>query len=227
MDNRARIARKIAQDIEDGEFVNFGHGIPYSVPQYIDAGKTVFMENEPGVVCFGAGVPADPGDYECRDAMNNCVKELPGGGCFFDTAASFAMIRGGHIDKTVLGALQVDENANIANWAVPGRPVTGIGGAMDLCAGARQVIAAMESLTKDGKPRLKKSCDYPLTGVGVVTRVYTEMAVFDVQPGKGFTLIEKFPDYTLEEIRRRVEAEFTVSPDLKEIDLGAPLAKGT
>ena len=222
MTNRERIARKIAQDIQDGEFVNFGHGIPYSVPQYIDSSKTVFMENEPGVVCYGNGTPADPGDFDCRNAMNKCVKELPGA-CFFDTASSFAMIRGGHIDKTVLGALQVDEKANIANWAVPGKPVSGIGGAMDLCAGARQVIAAMEARSKDGKPKIMKLCDYPLTGVGVVTQVYTEMGVFSVDPVKGFTLVEKFPDYTVEEIRQYVEVEFAVSPSLCDIDLGMPL----
>jgi acetate CoA/acetoacetate CoA-transferase beta subunit len=220
--NRERIARKVALDIKSGEFVNFGHGIPYSVPAYIDGSKKVFFQNEPGVVCFGAYAKAEPGVFEMLDAANSYVRELPGG-AFFDTPSSFAMIRGGHIDKTVLGALQVDSHANIANWMVPGKPPSGIGGAMDLCAGCPQVIVAMESASRDGSPKMLENCTYPLTAAGKVTMVYTELGVFRLDPANGFTLVERFPDYTISEIKNRVAAEVTVSPDVRLIDLGVPL----
>ncbi len=222
MSNRERIARKVAQDIQEGEFVNFGHGIPYSVGNYIDPDLMVFIQNEPGVVCFGKGTPAEPGQYDMRDAVNAMVSELPGA-AFVDTAASFGMIRGGHIGKTVLGALQVDERANVANWMTPGKPAAGIGGAMDLCAGCPEVLIAMESTTKDGSPKLVKVCDYPLTAVGKVTRVYTEFGVLTVNPRDGFTLVEKFPDYTVEDIRQKMEPDFAVADNLAAIDLGVPL----
>ncbi|MBQ9980388.1 MAG: succinyl-CoA--3-ketoacid-CoA transferase [Oscillospiraceae bacterium] len=220
--NRERIALKVAQDIKDGEFVNFGHGIPYSVPPLIDKSKKVFFQNEPGVVCFGTYAPAEKGVYEMLDASNSYVCELPQG-AFMSTSASFAMIRGGHVSKTVLGALQVDSHANIANWKTPGKPASGIGGAMDLCAGCPQVLVAMESTAKDGTPKMVETCTYPLTAAGRVTMVYTELGVFTVNPTEGFTLIERFPDYTVEEIIAKVAAPVKVSPDLKVIDLGIPL----
>jgi acetate CoA/acetoacetate CoA-transferase beta subunit len=222
MVNRERIARKVAQDIEDGEFVNFGHGIPYSVAEFIDPRKKIFIQNEPGVVCFGPGAPPQKYNYDMLDSGNRFISDLPGG-AFMDTVTSFAMIRGGHIGKTVLGALQVDEDANVANWATPGKPATGIGGAMDLCAGCPATFIAMESTTKDGEPKLLKKCTYPLTAAGKVTKVYTEFGVMAVKRGEGFCLIEKFPDYDVGDIRKIVAADFTISTDLKEIDLGIPL----
>jgi acetate CoA/acetoacetate CoA-transferase beta subunit len=226
MVNRERIARKVAQDIQDGDFVNFGHGIPYSVTGFIDPAKKVYFQNECGLVGFGLGPPAKFGQYDFLDTSNSFVSDLPGGAYLPDIAASFAMIRGGHIDKTVLGALQVDEHANIANWRIPGRPASGIGGAMDLCVGCRDVWAAMESITKDGEPRLVKQCSYPLTAFGKVTRVYTEFGVLTVKPGEGFTLIEIFPDYSVETVRSLVEAEIEESKELKMIDIGVPLNEG-
>ena len=222
MTNRERIARKIAQDMREGEFVNFGHGIPYSVGQYIDPDLKLFIQNEPGVVCFGMGTPADPGDYEMRDSVNRFVKDNVGGS-FIDTASSFAMIRGGHVDKTVLGALQVDQHANIANWMTPGKPASGIGGAMDLCVGAGQVIVAMEMRTKTGAPKLLRDCTYPLTAAGVVTKVYTEMGVFTVSPEEGFVLIEKFSDYSVEDIQAAADAPIHIAEDVQEIQLSVPL----
>lgn len=222
MSNRERIARKVAQDMREGEFVNFGHGIPYSVGNYIDPALTLFIQNEPGIVCFGKGTPASPGEYDMRDSVNALVSELPGAS-FFDTTSSFAMIRGGHIDKTVLGALQVDRHANIANWMTPGKPAAGIGGAMDLCAGCPEVHIAMESTTKDGNAKLVDTCDYPLTAVGKATKVYTEFGVLAVNPTDGFTLVEKFPDYTLEDIEKCMGTPFAVASDLRPIDLSVPL----
>lgn len=223
MNNRERIARKVAQDMREGEFVNFGHGIPYSVGNYINPSLTLFIQNEPGVVCFGKGAPAAPGEYDMRDSVNAMVSELPGAS-FVDTASSFAMIRGGHIGKTVLGALQVDRHANIANWMTPGKPAAGIGGAMDLCAGCLEVLIAMESTTKDGGAKLVDTCDYPLTAVGKATKVYTEFGILQVNPTDGFTLVEIFPDYTIGDIEKRMGTGFKVAEDLQTIDLGVPLS---
>jgi 3-oxoacid CoA-transferase B subunit len=226
MVNRERIARKVAQDIRDGDFVNFGHGLPYAVTQFIDPAKQVYFQNECGLIGFGLGPPAAPGHYDLLDTSNSFVSDLPGGAYLTDIVASFDMIRGKHIDKTVLGAFQVDERANIANWKVPGKPASGIGGAMDLCVGCREVWAAMESVTKEGKPRLLKQCDYPLTASGKVTKVYTEFGVLTVHPEEGFTLIELFPDYRVETVRSLIEADIEVAQELKVIDLGAPLHGG-
>jgi 3-oxoacid CoA-transferase B subunit len=223
MINRERIARKIAQDIRDGDFVNFGHGIPYSVTKFIDPVKKVYFQNECGLIGFGLGPPAAFGQYDLLDTSNSLVSDLPGGAYLSDIVASFAMIRGGHIDKTVLGALQVDAHANIANWKIPGKPAMGMGGAMDLCAGCREVWVAMESTTKDGNPRLLKQCDYPLTACGTVTRVYTEFGVLTVKPEEGFTLIEIFPDYDVETVRGLIEPELRVDRDPGTIDLGLAL----
>jgi len=218
MDNKERIARKIAFDIEDGVFINFGHGIPFSVPQYISSDKKILVENESGIVGFGLGPPAPAGIYDYLDVSNSFVSNLPSGAYLTDTVSSFAMIRGGHIDITVLGAMEVDEHASIANWKVPGKPASGIGGAMDLCAGCKEVWAAMESTTKNGDPKLVKNCSYPLTAKGKVTRVYTEFGLVYVNPNDGFRLIEIFTDYTLEIVRKIVGAEIKVADDLRQID---------
>jgi len=218
MDNKERIARKIAFDIEDGVFINFGHGIPFSVPQYIAQDKKVLVENEAGIVSFGVGKPAPKGVYDYLDVSNSFVSELPTGAYLLDSVNSFAMIRGGHVDITVLGAMQVDEHASIANWKVPGKPASGIGGAMDLCAGCKEVWAAMESTTKDGDPKLVKDCSYPLTAKGKVTRVYTEFGLVLVNPEDGFRLIEIFTDYTQEDIRELVGAEIKIDDGLRQFD---------
>ncbi len=216
MSNRERIAWKIAQDLQEGEFVSFGHGIPYAVGKYIDSHKRIYIQIEPGVVCFGLGTPAEPGDYEMRDSMNRFVTDNVGGS-FFDTVSSFCMIRGKHLDKTIMGAYQADSHGNFANWKLPSEPASGIGGAMDLAAGAKQVILAMEMTTKDGTPKLVENCDYPLTGIGVVSRIYTEVGVFEVDPNQGFILTEKFADCTISEIREKTGSSFRVSGHLKDI----------
>lgn len=216
MSNRERIAWKIAQDLQEGEFVSFGHGIPYAVGKYIDSHKRIYIQIEPGVVCFGLGTPAEPGDYEMRDSMNRFVTDNVGGS-FFDTVSSFCMIRGKHLDKTVMGAYQADSHGNFANWKLPSEPASGIGGAMDLAAGAKQVILAMETTTKQGDPKLVENCDYPLTGIGVVSKIYTEVGVFEVDPVKGFLLTEKFADCGINEIRKKIGAPFRVSGHLKDI----------
>ena len=227
MTNRERIARKIAQDFRpDDGLINFGHGIPYSVPQYIDKSYRLSMLNEPGVIACGVCPPAEkgsPGERDMRDAMNRFCSANEGGS-FFDTVFSFSLIRGGHVNKSVLGGLQVDEAGSLANYAIPGQPITGIGGAMDLCTGAREVLVAIETTAKDGSPKIVKQCNYPITGVGCVDRIYTEVGVFTVEAGKGLTLIECFPDYEIEQIRKMVEPDFLVTPELKMIDLGVPLS---
>lgn len=216
MNNREKIAWKIAQDLQDGEFVSFGHGIPYLIGKYIDPKKKIYIQIEPGVVCFGLGTPAEPGDYEMRDSMNRFVTDNVGGS-FFDTVSSFCMIRGNHLDKTIMGAYQADSHGNFANWKLPSEPASGIGGAMDLAAGAKQVILAMETTAKNGSPKLVERCDYPLTGAGVVSKIYTEAGVFEIDAESGFMLKEKFADCILDEIRQRIGIGFAVSKDLKEI----------
>jgi 3-oxoacid CoA-transferase B subunit len=218
MVNKERIARKIAQDIQDGMFVNCGHGIPFSVPAYLDPRKKIYIENECGAIGFGLGPVAPFGQYDLLDVANSLVAELPNG-AYLDATASFALIRGGHIDITVLGALQVDECANIANWKVPGKPASGIGGAMDLCVGCREVWVAMESTTKEGNPKLLKHCDYPLTAKGVVTRVYTEFGVLTVRPKEGFRLIEIFQDYSVDDVKKLIDPDIEIDHELRPIDL--------
>ncbi|MCC8082522.1 MAG: succinyl-CoA--3-ketoacid-CoA transferase [Lachnospiraceae bacterium] len=165
MDNRERIAWKIAQDLKDGEFVSFGHGIPYGVGKYLTPDRHICIQIESGIIALGPGTPAPPGEYELRDSTNQFVTDNIGGS-YFDTVFSFQMIRGGHLDKSIMGAYEADCNGNFANWRLPGRPASGIGGAMDLAVGARQVILAMESRRKDGVSKLVENCTCPLTARG-------------------------------------------------------------
>lgn len=218
MTARDKIAWKIAQDLKEGEFVSLGHGIPYLVGKYISPDSMIFIQNEPGVVCFGPGTPAKPGDYEMRDSMNRFVTDNIGGS-FFDTAASFCMIRGKHLDKSIMGAYQVDAKGNFSNWKLPGKPANGIGGAMDLAVGAKQVIVAMETTTKDGKPKLVDECSYPVTGRNVVSKIYTEVGVFEIHKERGFVLTEIFPECSCQEITDKVGAHVTISEQIKKINI--------
>ncbi|MBQ8664101.1 MAG: hypothetical protein IJ471_09630 [Eubacterium sp.] len=216
MNDRERIAWKIAQDLTDGEFVSFGHGIPYLVGKYIPREYQIYIQIESGVVCFGEGTPADLGDYEMRDSVNHFVKDNVGGS-FFDCMLSFQMIRGKHLDKSVMGAFQVDCQGNFANWRLPGCPANGIGGAMDLAIGAKEIIIAMESALKDGTSKLVELCDYPITGRNVVSKVYTEFGVLQIKDGK-FILIEHFSDYPAEQIIDMINGPCEIAPGLKRID---------
>jgi len=207
---RHRIARRIAMDLEDGSVVNLGIGIPTLVSDHIPEGVEVVFQTENGVV--GAGPKPEKTDWRFIGAGGRCLTILPGG-ALVASDFSFGMIRGGHLDATVLGALQIDEDANLANWMVPGKMVPGMGGAMDLVSGARRVIVATTHVTKKGEPKIISKCTLPLTGANVVDTVVTEFALFRFMEGK-LTLCEIAPEVTLEDIQEHTAASFAVVEDL-------------
>ena len=219
MDAKNLIAWRVAQEMRDGDVVNLGIGLPTLVPNHLPAGITITLQSENGFLGLGplTGEPL-PG---LVNAGGQPCGMIPGG-AFFDSALSFAIIRGGHVDVTVLGGLQVDQEGNLANWMVPGKMVPGMGGAMDLVSGARTVIVAMEHNTRDGGPKLLKRCSLPLTAAGKVTAIVTELAMFRFLDGV-LTLTETAPGVTVETIRARTEAAFAVSPGCMEM---AGLAAG-
>lgn len=211
---KAFIARRVAQELHDGDVVNLGIGLPTMVPQFLPEGVHVTLQSENGIVGAASVDDWSHNPLHVVDAGGNPSAVAPGGS-FIDSATSFAMIRGGHVDATILGGLEVDQEGSLSNWIIPGKKMPGMGGAMDLLVGAKYVIVAMEHTAK-GKPKILKKCRLPYTAVKCVNKIITEMCVLEVTE-QGLLLTEYNPEYTLDQIREATEAELMVSPDLESM----------
>ena len=215
--DREVIAMRVARELQDGDVVNLGIGIPTLCSQFVPEGRQILYHSESGVLNYGP--MAEPGeeDVDLTNAGGQFLAPHPGMS-FFNSADAFAMIRGGHIDVAVLGALQVSERGDLANWMLPQRGIGNVGGAMDLAVGARRIIVAMEHTDKDGNSKLVKQCTYPLTGTGCVSLIVTDIAVMEVRL-EGLMLAEVAPGWTAEGVQRETEPELTVSPGLRDMQL--------
>ena len=211
---REVIAKRAAKELHDGDVVNLGIGIPTMIPNYLPEGVTVTLQSENGAMGMGPTPAAGEDDKNLINAGGGHITLLPGGSTF-DSATSFAIIRGGHVNVSFLGALQVDENGDLANWIIPGKMAPGMGGAMDLVVGAKKVILTMEH-TQKGAPKILKKCTLPLTAAGQVNMIITEMGVMEIKP-EGIVLTEIHPEFTVEDVQAATEATLIISPNLKSM----------
>lgn len=215
---REQLAQRAAQELRDGFYVNLGIGIPTLVANYIPEGMDVTLQSENGMLGLGPFPFEGEEDPDLINAGKQTVTAIPGTS-FFSSADSFAMIRGGHIDLSILGAMEVSERGDLANWMIPGKMVKGMGGAMDLVAGVKRVVVVMEHTNKAGESKVLKECRLPLTGKECLDLVITDLCVFSVERGQGLTLLELAPGITREEVEAKTEAAFTVAPGLREMAL--------
>ncbi len=212
------IAKRIAKEVRDGNYVNLGIGIPTLVANYIPKGVNVTLQSENGMLGMGPFPFEGEEDADLINAGKQTITEIPGTS-YFDSALSFGMIRAGKVDLTILGAMEVSEEGDIANWKIPGKMVKGMGGAMDLVAAAKNIIVAMQHVNKAGESKLLPKCSLPLTGVKCVKKIVTELAVIEVISGKGFKLLERAPGVSVEEIVKATEGKLIVEGEIPEMDL--------
>jgi 3-oxoacid CoA-transferase subunit B len=216
--DKVGIAKRIAQELREGYYVNLGIGIPTLVANYIPNGMNVTLQSENGMLGMGPFPIAGEEDADLINAGKQTITEIPGS-VYFDSALSFGMIRAGKVDLTILGAMEVSEDGDIANWKIPGKMVKGMGGAMDLVAAAKNIIVAMQHVNKAGESKLLPKCSLPLTGVRCVRKIVTELAVLEVVPGKGFILLERAPGITVEQIRNATAGKLIIEGEIPEMKI--------
>lgn len=214
--NKEQIAQRIAREVQNGQYINLGIGIPTLVANYIADDLEVVLQSENGLLGIGPFPTEDKVDPDLINAGKQTIT-MTKGSALFDSAESFAMIRGGHVQLTILGAMEVSENGDIANWKIPGKMVKGMGGAMDLVASAQNIIVAMQHCSKSGESKLLKKCSLPITGIRCVKKIVTDLAVLDVLPEGGFKLLERAPGVSVDEIREKTEGKLIVDGEIPEM----------